>query len=247
MASMVALMAGMVVVRSAEQHTMSVSSCSCRKLTNCSGATSTPRSATSKPLDSIIMRTRFLPMSCMSPFTVPMTALPSGSAPASARWGFSTSVPAAMARAATSISGTNTSPALNLSPITPMAGTSAPFRMASGSTPSASACSTSGATSFFFPRCTALEMSSRIPMSFSFPSWLVDYWLPLVVGCQRRSPVAGRPPTWPQAASRRLRSPVGRRLPAANRRLAGPPTGSCRFRAPFPSSWAGPHARRPPP
>ena len=42
-----------------------------------------------------------------------------------------------MARAATSISGTNTSPALNLSPITPMAGTSAPFRMASGSTPSA--------------------------------------------------------------------------------------------------------------
>jgi hypothetical protein len=45
-------------------------------LTNLSGETSVPRSTTSKPAPSSIMATRFLPMSCRSPFTVPMRTLP---------------------------------------------------------------------------------------------------------------------------------------------------------------------------
>ena len=51
-------------------------------------------SITSKPAPSIIIATRFLPMSWMSPLTVPMTILPTGSAPVSASNGRRISMPA---------------------------------------------------------------------------------------------------------------------------------------------------------
>ena len=77
---MVVFIDGMVTVSRAERQTMLAS----RSLTasaNFSGATSTPRSITSKPPPSSMEATRFLPMSCRSPFTVPITTRPTGSAP----------------------------------------------------------------------------------------------------------------------------------------------------------------------
>src|SRR5262249_53262753 len=71
-ALMFALNIGIVVVRKAEKPTMS-GWCSLIFSTNTSGATLTPRSYTVKPAPSSMMLTRFLPMSCTSPLTVPMT------------------------------------------------------------------------------------------------------------------------------------------------------------------------------
>ena len=50
--------------------------CSLTAATNFSGATCTPRSMTWKPAPSNMMLTRFLPMSCTSPLTVPITIVP---------------------------------------------------------------------------------------------------------------------------------------------------------------------------
>ena len=50
-----------------------------------SGATSTPRSTTSSPLPSNMIFTRFLPMSCMSPRTVPRQTRPIVSVPPAVR------------------------------------------------------------------------------------------------------------------------------------------------------------------
>ena len=50
--------------------------CSLIASTNFSGATCTPRSMTWKPAPSNMMLTRFLPMSCTSPLTVPITIVP---------------------------------------------------------------------------------------------------------------------------------------------------------------------------
>src|SRR5699024_11469075 len=52
---------------------------------------------------------------------ISMMILPAAVASPEARWGFSTSTPFFMARAATSISGTKISPALNLAPTESMA------------------------------------------------------------------------------------------------------------------------------
>ena len=49
--------------------------------TNFSGATSTPRSTTSKPPPSSMAATSPLPISCRSPLTVPITTRPVGSTP----------------------------------------------------------------------------------------------------------------------------------------------------------------------
>src|SRR5271157_1792005 len=80
---MVVFIAGMVTVSSAERQTMWGRFC-WTAATNFSGATSTPRSVTSKPPPSSIEDTRFLPMSCKSPFTVPITTRPVGCVPVSA-------------------------------------------------------------------------------------------------------------------------------------------------------------------
>src|SRR5580693_297189 len=74
-ALMFALNIGMVVVRNAEKPRMS-GWCSRTASMNFSGDTCTPRSITSNPAPSNMMFTRFLPMSCTSPLTVPMTTLP---------------------------------------------------------------------------------------------------------------------------------------------------------------------------
>ena len=72
---MVRFMAGMVVVMSAEMPTM-LAECSSTAATNFSGATSRPRLNTLKPAPSSIIATRFLPMSCRSPWAVPITTVP---------------------------------------------------------------------------------------------------------------------------------------------------------------------------
>jgi hypothetical protein len=77
---MVVFMAGIVVVSSADRATMFAFFAFTVSM-NFSGATFTPRSMTSKPAPSNIAATRFLPMSCKSPFTVPMTTRASGWAP----------------------------------------------------------------------------------------------------------------------------------------------------------------------
>ena len=69
-------------------------------------------------------------------------------------------MPVDMARAATSISGTNTSPALNWSPMMPIGLIRPSSRMVLGSMPSSSAWGTSFFTSLRLPLSTALEMSS---------------------------------------------------------------------------------------
>ena len=95
-----------MVVVSRDEQAMMPQSCRSAVSTNCSGDTSTPRSTTSMPLPSIMIFTRFLPISCMSPRTVPMQARPSLSPPLPAIRGFSTASAACMHRAAISISGT---------------------------------------------------------------------------------------------------------------------------------------------
>ena len=108
-ALMLALNIGIVVVRNAENPTMS-GWCSSILATNVSGATCTPRSITSKPAPSSMMLTRFLPMSWTSPLTVPIRNLPMVWTPVSASSGRSTSIAPAIARPAMSISGTKKSP-----------------------------------------------------------------------------------------------------------------------------------------
>ena len=97
----------MVVVRSDEQAII-LQPCSAAVSTNFSGGTSAPRSYTSMPLPSNMIFTRFLPMSCISPRTVPMQAQPMERLPPSSptMWGFRSCVAAVMQRAAMSISGT---------------------------------------------------------------------------------------------------------------------------------------------
>ena len=84
--------------------------CSSSAAMNLSASVLMPRSMTSKPAPSSIIPTRFLPMSWMSPLTVPMTTLPTGSAPVSARSGRRIAMPAFIAFAARRTSGTNRIP-----------------------------------------------------------------------------------------------------------------------------------------
>ena len=66
----------MVVVSNADKPTMVTSGWSSMALMKVEMGTSTPRSITSTPALSIIMPTRFLPMSWKSPATVPRIILP---------------------------------------------------------------------------------------------------------------------------------------------------------------------------
>ena len=82
-----------------------------------------PRLTTLKPAPSIIIATRFLPMSWMSPLTVPMTIVPICGAPVSASSGRRISMPAFIALAAISTSGTNSTPSRKSAPTTSMPAT----------------------------------------------------------------------------------------------------------------------------
>ena len=64
-----------------------------------------PQSTTSMPAPWAIILTRFLPISCRSPLTVPTRILPMGFTPAFTSSGFSSSMLAFMARAAIRTSG----------------------------------------------------------------------------------------------------------------------------------------------
>ena len=85
---------------------------------NFSAGTSTPKSITSNPALSSIIITKFLPISCKSPATVPIIIFPAETALSPTNNGFKTSTPFCIARAATNISGTNISFFVNLSPTT---------------------------------------------------------------------------------------------------------------------------------
>ena len=122
-----------------------------------SGETSAPRSITSKPPPSSIDATRFLPMSCRSPFTVPITTRPTGSVPAAASSGRTISIDAFMARAESSISGTKYSSHSKRRPTSSMAGTRYPVTIASGVTPSAMAAFVTAAAVFQSPSITAWD------------------------------------------------------------------------------------------
>ena len=128
-----------MVVVSSDEQAITPQPYSCAASTNRSGATSTPRSTTSMPLPSIMIFTRFLPISCISPRTVPMQARPSWAAPLPLICGFSSSSAAVMHRAAISISGTKARLAEKSSPSRSMPRTSPPDRISCAVTPCASA------------------------------------------------------------------------------------------------------------
>src|SRR6516162_2560694 len=94
-----------------------------------------PRSITSKPAPSSIIDTRFLPMSWMSPLTVPITILPIGGTPVSASRGRRISMPPFMAFAASSTSGTKRMPSRKSMPTMRIPSTSASFSVFSAFQP----------------------------------------------------------------------------------------------------------------
>ena len=81
------------------------------------------------------MAARFLPMSCMSPSTVPMTTVPSVPPP-SPSLGLMRSRQACMVRALSSTSGMNFSPLFISAPTTSMPGSSALSRISRAAAPS---------------------------------------------------------------------------------------------------------------
>ena len=74
-----------IVVVSSDEQAMMPHCCAFAASIKRSGATSTPRSTTSSPLPSNMIFTRFLPMSCMSPRTVPRQTRPIVSVPPAVR------------------------------------------------------------------------------------------------------------------------------------------------------------------
>ena len=104
-ASMFVLNMGMVVVRKAEKPRMSGFWDRTSSIIF-SGVTFTPRSITWKLAPSSMVRTRSLPMSWMSPFTVRIMNFPTGLMPLFARTGRRMLRPDFMAFAPSSISGT---------------------------------------------------------------------------------------------------------------------------------------------
>ena len=135
----------------------------CAVSTNCSGVTSTPRSTTSTPLPSSMIFTRFLPMSCMSPRTVPMQARPTVSVPGPVIRGFSSASAAAMQRAAMSISGTKARLAEKASPRSFMPRISPSERMLWGAMPCSTAWRHRASTFFCCPFSIAAARRDSTP------------------------------------------------------------------------------------
>src|SRR5216683_2719135 len=177
-ALMLALNIGIVVVRNAEKPTMS-GWYSTTASTNFSGATWTPRSITWNPAPSNMMFTKFLPMSCTSPLTVPITTVPIDSAPVSASSGRSISSAPAIALPAISISGTKKSPRSNRAPTSSSEGISASYSRVSGPRPAASPALVSSSTAGRFPtRVSSYSWRSSSSFVIGAPS----VWLKLAVG-----------------------------------------------------------------
>jgi hypothetical protein len=93
-----------------------------------------------------MMLTRFLPMSCTSPLTVPITIVPIVWAPVSASSGRKISSAPAIALPAISISGTKKSPRSNRAPTSSSDGISASYSSSSGPSPIASPALVSSST-----------------------------------------------------------------------------------------------------
>src|ERR1017187_4804930 len=153
-ASMVVFIHVMVTVSSAESATRLALRVVAASM-NCSGATSAPRSITSKPPPSSIDATRTFPTACRSPLTVPITTRPTGSVPVATNNGRTISIDAFMACAESSISGTKYSSHSERRPTSSMAGTRHPDTMVSGATPEAMAAWVTAAAVFQSPSITA--------------------------------------------------------------------------------------------
>src|SRR5450830_1878363 len=127
----------------------------CTASTNLAGFTSAPRSTTSKPAPCSIIPTRFLPMSCRSPLTVPITTLPLDRLSPAVSSGLISPRPACIALAAISISGMKNSRLENFSPTTSIAGISASSSRDCGPSPASSACWVNSFTLAALPSITA--------------------------------------------------------------------------------------------
>ena len=138
-------MFGIVVVSSADMP-MIGASCSSSAAMNSSSEVSTPRSTTSKPAPESIMMQRFLPISWRSPLTVPMMTVPMGSTPEADRIGSMWAMPAFIARAHASTSGTKMKFSRNLMPTMPMPAMSPSSMISSASVPCSSALTVSAST-----------------------------------------------------------------------------------------------------
>ena len=124
---------------------------------------------TSRPFPSIIIRTRFFPMSCRSPCTVPRQTLPLIQSDFSARYGLNACAPRFMVLEATRTSGTKTSLFLNFSPIRLMPCSNPSSNIFCGSIPLSSASLISSLTALAFPHCKFSEISRRMESErFSF-------------------------------------------------------------------------------
>ena len=152
--------------------------CSIIAATNFSGGTCTPRSITSKPAPSSMIFTRFLPISCTSPLTVPIKKVPTVSAPVSASNGRKTLSAPDIALPEISISGTKKSPRSKRAPTSSNAGISASKRMALGVIPSAMPWLVSSRTAGAFPTRvsskSALIISSCVMPHLSFHRGLLE-------------------------------------------------------------------------
>ena len=151
-------MFGMVVVSRADMPRIGAR-CSSSAAMNSFSEVSTPRSITSKPAPESIMMQRFFPMSCRSPFTVPMITVPAGSTPEAERIGSIWAIPAFMARAQASTSGTKMKFSRNLIPTMPIPAISASSMISRASVPSSSACAVSASTVSLSPSISAAAMS----------------------------------------------------------------------------------------
>ena len=116
-------------------------------------------SMTSSPFPSNMIFTRFLPISCRSPFTVPIQTLPLTLVSLCASRGFRIPTPWFIARAAISTSGTKTSLFLNFTPITFNPASRPSSRICCAGIPSSIACCTSSFAAFALPACTFPEIS----------------------------------------------------------------------------------------
>ena len=137
-ACVISFMLSIVVVKRALKPTMHFP----RFLTeskNFSGPASTPRSTISHPSPRIIIFTMFLPISCISPFTVPRIRVPLGFTCPDSKKGRRCSIAAFIAFAEISRLGTNTFPSENFSPILFIPSINATFNTSSGEMPCSSA------------------------------------------------------------------------------------------------------------
>ena len=160
-----------MVVVSRDEQAITPQRCRFAVSTNCSGVTSTPRSMTSTPLPSSMIFTRFLPMSCISPRTVPMQARPTVLAFPPVISGFSSPSAAVMHRAAISISGTKARLAEKASPRSFMPRISPPDRISCGVRPCSSASRHSASTFFCCPfSSAAARRASTSPFSTAAPA-----------------------------------------------------------------------------